>query len=152
MPLYENAVSLIRQNLIAIQGGAKPPMQVIGKFTDEQFSEINRIRVEKNKDELKNNEIVFIGKHLYNSRSNDGYTINDMILQIISALDESSKACHHGKMSGIQNQTPRDDGLQNQVKDMAVFEMTTKKPRAELFSVIPKGDQNKPTPKSKSSP
>jgi len=33
------------------------------------------------------------------------------------------------------------------VLDRAIFECTQRKPRAELFSVIPKGDTRKPTTK-----
>ncbi|MFA9487035.1 hypothetical protein LU276_08525 [Moraxella haemolytica] len=38
----------------------------------------------------------------------------------------------------------RDDGYGNMVWDWAIFEMTAKQPKIELFSVIPKGDDNKP--------
>jgi hypothetical protein len=47
----------------------------------------------------------------------------------------------------MQNPNARDDGYGNQVFDRAVFEMTAKKPRAELYSVIPKGDKLKPNKK-----
>ncbi|OAU96701.1 hypothetical protein AO385_0014 [Moraxella catarrhalis] len=48
------------------------------------------------------------------------------------------------RMTAIQSITPRNDGYGNLVTDRAIFELTAKKPRAELFSVIPKGDNNKP--------
>ena len=46
--------------------------------------------------------------------------------------------------TALINNTPRNDGYGNQVNDLAVLELTSRKPRAELYSVIPKGDDNKP--------
>lgn len=85
-----------------------------------------------------------MGRHLYNSRSKDGYNIEDMILQISSSLSEYAVVVINDKMSGIRNPNPRDDGYTNLVNDQAVFEMTARKPKAELYSVVPKGDNVKP--------
>jgi hypothetical protein len=47
-------------------------------------------------------------------------------------------------MSAIKNPTERADRYGNQVRDEAVFECSTKHPRAELFSVVARGDKIKP--------
>ena len=96
MPLYENAIQTIKNNLQQLQNGES--------------------RVKK-----------------------DGYKISDLIQQITNAISENSKVIITERMTVIQNQTPRNDGYGNIVNDRAIFELTTKKPRAELFSVIPKG-------------
>lgn len=90
-----------------------------------------------------------MGRHLFNSRTADGYTIDDMVLQIQSALSEQSLAIVNPKMSTIQAVIGRDDGYGNTVLDQAIFKMTQRKPRAELYSVIPKGDRNKPPRRKK---
>ena len=51
-------------------------------------------------------------------------------------------------MTTLENPLGRADGYGNTVHDRAVFECTTKKPRAELFSVMPKGDSRKPIMKN----
>ena len=45
-----------------------------------------------------------------------------------------------GSMTSLMASQPRDDGYGKQVRDHAVLELTARKPRVELFSVIPKGD------------
>lgn len=116
-------------------------------FTEKQVNDINaQQRVRKQHDIEQ--EIVFVGRHIYQSRSRDGYTIHDMWLQIESALSAASIVIAGPKMTTMQNQTHRGDGYGNAIRDMAVFELTARKPRAELFSVIPKGDDgNKPITK-----
>jgi hypothetical protein len=116
----------------------------IGRFTAAQFSEINIARKDFRLPELQSNEIVFIGRHFYEGRSRDGYTIDDMIAQIVSGLDETACVVVSPKMSCLRNLAGRYDGYGNKVFDQAVFEMTSRKPRAELFSIIPRGDNIKP--------
>lgn len=86
-----------------------------------------------------------MGRHHYESRVvRDGYNIDDLLKQIESALSDKSRIIMAQRMTAIQSITPRNDSYGNLVTDRAIFELTTKKPRAELFSVIPKGDNNKP--------
>ncbi|RKV85588.1 MAG: hypothetical protein D8H97_02950 [Neisseria sp.] len=145
MPLYPNATQLITQNLNAIAKGDRAKFVAIGNFTELQFQEINVYRNSMGLPPLEQNEILYMGRHHYESRSaRDGYTIADMLAQIQSALSESSVVVMNARMTAIENQTPRDDGYGNQVTDRAIFELTRKKPRAELFSIIPKGDNIKP--------
>lgn len=142
MPLYDNAIDTIRTNLEQLANGERPKFVAIGYFTDEQFSKINEFRLANDLPPLEQNEILYMGRHHYESRVNrDGYKINDLIEQIQSSLSEHSQVIMAQRMTAIQNQNPRNDGYGNLVTDRAIFEMTSKKPRAELFSVIPKGDK-----------
>lgn len=146
MPLYENALEIIRQNLEQLQNGERPKFQAIGKLTDEQLNTINQKQFEKGLPTVECNEILYMGRHHYNSRVvQDGYTILDLLKQIESVLAESS-VIENNKV--LRSTIKRNDGYGNMVSDWAVFEMTAKRPRMELFSVIPKGDDKKP-PKSK---
>lgn len=146
MPLYNNALEIIQTNLEQLQNGERPKFIAIGYFTDEQFTKINEFRIANDLHPLEQNEILYMGRHHYQSRvEKDGYKISDLIKQIINALSENSEVIITNRMTAIQNPAPRNDGYDNMVNDRAIFELTSKKPRAELFSVIPKGDNNKPT-------
>lgn len=144
MPVYDDAEDRIRFNLLRIEAGERAPLTAIGSLTPIQFEELNVSRAKFDLHLLEQNEIIFIGKHLYNSRMKDGYTIDDIIAQIVSALSENSVVDISATWSRIDNPVPRSDGYGNSVHDRGVFEMTAKKPRAELFSVMPKGDDIKP--------
>ena len=134
----------MREHLKRLSNGDKVPMIVIGRFTEVQFAAINAGRTALDLHNLEQNEIVFIGRHLHTSRSKDGYHITDIVTQIASALCEEALAHIDTFVSYTQNPLAREDGYGNYVHDRAVFEMTARKPRAELYSVIPKGDQIKP--------
>lgn len=145
MTLYPNAAQLITENLNALAKGERAKFVAIGNFTEQQFQEINAYRISNGLPPLEQNEILYMGRHHYESRVvRDGYNIADILLQIQSALSESSVVVMNARMTAIENQTPRDDGYGNQVTDRAIFELTSKKPRAELFSTIPRGDTTKP--------
>lgn len=115
-------------------------MVAIGRFTDKQLSDVNAVRRGLDLNEISDPEIVYIGRHHYVSRSVDGYTVEDMWLQVRSALDASAVVKASPKMTTMQNPAERADGYGSQVRDLAVFELTQRKPRAELYSLIPKGD------------
>lgn len=142
MPLYTNALELIRSNLEQLRDGERPKFVAIGKLTDQQLLVINQKQEQAGMPTVQCNEILYMGRHHYNSRAiKDGYTIDDLLKQIESALSESSIVENNKVLKSI---TLRDDGYGNKVEDRAVFEMTAKRPKMELFSVIPKGDNNKP--------
>lgn len=144
MPLAIDARDRIRANLLAVSRGQRVDIITIGTFTIPQFVMINTARISLDLHPLELNEILFMGKHLHKSRAADNYTIEDMVAQIESALCEGAEVSMSKFMSCLQNPTARADGYGNMVHDRAVFEMTARKPRAELFSVIPKGDVAKP--------
>lgn len=148
MPLYFGMKCVLRAHLERLALGEKVPMVAIGRFTEVQFHAINAGRAALDLHVLERNEIVFIGRHLFESRTKDGYQIDDIVTQILSALSEEAVAQIQTFVSCTQNPNARDDGYGNLVFDRAVFEMTAKKPRAELYSVMPKGDNIKPTKKA----
>ena len=65
-------------------------------------------------------------------------------MQIEYALADTAIVLPILKMTATRSATLRSDGYGNYVFDEAVYELTQRKPRAELFSVIPKGDKIKP--------
>lgn len=144
LPLYHDAEERIKFNLRRIESGDHPSMLAIGFLTETQLHELNLGRSNLDLHLLDQNEIVFIGRHIFNRRSKEGYSIDDIVEQIISALSHSSVVSISRAWSRIDNPIPRADRYGNLVKDRGIFEMTAKKPRAELFSVMPKGDNIRP--------
>jgi hypothetical protein len=144
MPLRTEAPALIRTNLEQIEAGQKARLVEIGALTSKQVADINKHRAAQGLVPV-NAEVVFIGKHIYQSRiAKDGYTIDDVIDQITNALHSDSLVLDTSKMTAMDNSNLRADRYGNQVRDRAVFECTARHPRPELFSVIPRGDLIKP--------
>lgn len=144
MPLAPNARDKLRVNLQKLSVGKKPPPVVIGQLTEEQLTKINAQRSAEGLPEI-TGEVVFVGKHIYESRVlRDGYSIDDVIDQITSGMDANAVVVELEVMTAIENKTPRADRYGNMVTDKIVFECMGKYPRPELYSVIPKGDTNKP--------
>src|SRR5450830_852671 len=147
MPLYTNAIYLVRANLVQIHEGGRASLIVIGELTQTQFADIHVEQTKYSQPLLQSPEIVFLGRHFYNSRMvKNAYTIDDLLLQVESALDVTSQVIPTNRMTGMKSTVLRNDGYGNQVYDQAIFEMTSRKPRAELYSVIPKGDHISPSP------
>ncbi|WP_369988911.1 hypothetical protein [Pseudomonas xanthosomatis] len=145
MPLFENADYLIMANLQQLASNYRVRAVEIGRFTAGQFEAINRQKQGQGLPLLEDPGIVFIGSHAYRSRViRDGYTIDDMLVQIRSALAVTSiwKSATH--MTALRSTIGRHDGYGNEVFDEAIFELTARKPKAELYSIVPKGDRNKP--------
>lgn len=150
MPLYKNAEYLIRANLNEIAQGHRVRAVAIGVLTDVQFEAINRQKLSQGLPLLESPEIVFLGKHAYKSRVvRDGYTIDDMVTQITCALAETAIAVASPRMTALRSTELRQDGYGNDVRDEVIFELTARKPKAELYSVIPKGDAIKPKRQAK---
>jgi len=134
----------MRANFEKIRDGKRPGLVIIGSLTVEQLQAINANRAVEELPPIAA-EVVFVGRHIYQSRVvKDGYTIEDVLDQIYSAMDECAVVVGTLKMTGIENPSLRADRYGNRVNDRAIFECTTRHPRPELFSVIPKGDLNKP--------
>jgi hypothetical protein len=143
MPLFENALDAIRANLEAVGRKERVKLISIGALTESQLAGINRYRNDHGLPPI-SGEIVFIGSHIYKRRIlEDGYSIEDVLDQIASAFDPGSTVIN-GKMSAIKNPTERPDHYGNRVRDEAVFECSAKHPRAELFSIVARGDKIKP--------
>jgi hypothetical protein len=146
MPLFDIALSLIQKNLERIHAGRRPHFAIIGELAKHQLEAMNALRSKSGNSPMES-QILFIGKHLYKSRFlEDGYRIDDILDQVSSSLHLDSIVSDNPiGMTTMQNPNPRADRYGNtQIKDQAVFECTGKYPRPELFSVIPKGDKNKP--------
>lgn len=138
------AEARVKANLRTIAAGGRAALIAIGVFTQKQWNDINTVRRDLRLHERESAEIVFIGRHLHTSRAPDGYIVDDMWARIASACSESSGVHVNPGMTALQNPHGRDDGYGNTVRDQAIFECTRRKPRAELFSVIPKGDGARP--------
>ena len=154
MPLYPHAVDLIRENLEQIARGRKVKPVAIGALTEDQLNAINRHRQQQNPNlPAVIGEVLLFGSHIYKSRCiRDGYTIDDVIDQIVSAMDSQSVLVENLPMQAIENPIERDDRYGNLVHDRAVFECMGRRPRPELYSVMPKGDRIRPIEKQKGRP
>jgi hypothetical protein len=144
MPLNDDAPRLIRENLLMAAAGRKPRIAVIGTLSDEQLQAINAERATRKMRPI-TAELMFDGRHIHKSRiEGDGYSIDDVVQQITASLNVRSIARITPKMTVIQSQIERRDGYGNMITDEAVLECSMRFPRAELYSVIPKGDNIKP--------
>lgn len=147
MPLYENAIALMRANLEAFARGERPPRVEIGELTQKQLQALNDHRLAGNpalKPVLAT--VVFIGRHVYLRRiRDDGYTIDDAIDQISAAMSATAVFDGGTPMQRIKSATNRADRYGNaKIRDCMILECTAHRPNPELFSVIPKGDLIKP--------
>ncbi len=141
MPLFEGIEGEIRAHLKHIAEGVRLRPMLIGQLTAAQHDAINVARTAHGLPGLELPEIVFLGRHLHQSRIvRDGYTIDDVIAQMTSALAESAVVHASSKMTTVRSIVVRVDRYGSAVRDMAILELTARKPRAELYSVIPKGD------------
>jgi hypothetical protein len=148
MLLHAGALTLIRNQLELIAQNKKVSIIVIGQLTNHQHAEISRLRMAIDLPPLDSPDLVYLGRHHFESRHRDGYSIEDMLLQINSVLSATSVIEQTKRMTALTSVGKRDDGYGNLVSDRAILELTSRKPRAEVYSVIPRGD-NRFNPKSK---
>lgn len=143
MPLFADGLKKIRLNLHRIAAGERPKVVKIGVFTEAQLDQINEKRKEIDLKPIKA-VILFFGRHLYQSRcKSDGYTIEDVLVQIESAFSVDSLVdCERG--TALVSQRDRDDRNGKKIRDEAVFECTQRHPNPELYSIIPRGDGKNP--------
>jgi hypothetical protein len=141
MPLYDNAERLIRGNFAVVKRGGKPAAVAIGYLTADQMDQINTLRRHRNFPEIIE-EVVFVGKHMFESRViQNGYTVDEVLIQIESAMCTRSRLIASPKMTVMENPGPRLDGDGSWVRDQAILECTARHPHPDLYSVIPKGDR-----------
>jgi hypothetical protein len=144
MPLLDGAPAAIRANLDKITNRQRARLVAVGRLTDCQLDAINQSRKATGHPPIEAT-IVFLGQHIYNSRVlRDGYTIDDVIDQITSALDAVAVVISTPRMTVIENPNPRADHYGNAVRDRAILECSARYPKPELFSVVPKGDVMRP--------
>jgi hypothetical protein len=144
VPLLVTARRIMRVNLEKIRDGKHPPRIIVGTLTQAQLNAINAQKLEESLPIIVE-EILFIGRHIYESRvMEDLYTIEDVLDQIYSGMEPDSTVVKEGWMTGMKNPKKRLDRYGNQVNDVVVFQCYSYHPNPELYGVIPKGDTNKP--------
>ncbi len=132
-------------NLERIHRGERPRYVVIATLTADQLTAMNALRLARRYSPMEA-DVIFIGKHIYNSRlARDGYNFCDIIDQLENALADESIMADTPPMTSMQNPQARVDRYGNSnIRDLVVFECSLRYPRAELYSVVPKGDGLKP--------
>ncbi|KVL90766.1 hypothetical protein [Burkholderia stagnalis] len=142
-PVKDGALKGARGLLEALARGERPRPIDIGNLTPDQLSALNAARAQNGLPDV-GGDLWYRGAHHYQSRSADGYSIDDMLKQIESGLSPQSQVQvdRFGRPS-LVNPSARADGYGNNVNDTVTFETSGKK-NPELFSVIPKGDYKKP--------
>ena len=150
MPLYDDACERIKQQLEQIAEGQRVPLIEIGSLTFQQHQHVREIRASLELPDVESPAIVYIGHHHFASRSAQGYTIDDMVRQICACTDADAQVLLFRRMTMLRASNLRADGYDNWVRDEGIFELTRRKPRIELFSVIPKGDHISPLRKRQS--
>ena len=141
MPLYPNIENEIRAHMSRIAEGERVKPIAVGRLTDDQHQAISRLRFSVGLPGLDDPEILLLGRHIHQSRIvKDHYRLDDVLCQIRSSLAETSVVHGSSKMTVVKSTVPRADGYGSMVRDEAVLELLARKPKAELFSVIPKGD------------
>jgi hypothetical protein len=139
MPFDNDALSRIRLQLETIAKGTKPRLIGIGSLNRGQLQEINQHRAMNGFSPIVA-DILFDGRHLYKSRCvEDGYTIDEVIEQLVSAFSETSTVVL-GRSTVLANSVPRIDRQGRMIRDEIVFECTARHPHPELYSVVPRGD------------
>ena len=149
MALYENARELMRANLESAaiwwaserSARKRQPMVRIGALSPEQVTTINRQRKDEADLPAVVAEVLFDGRHMYESRClEDRYTIDD-VLDMVEASFQDTSAVGPGWSTILISVTPRVNADGRTIRDEAVFECHGKfLPHPELRTVIPRGD------------
>ncbi len=147
MPLHDEATERIRAQLHRIAVKERVPLIDIGYFTYQQHQRINAERTLHDLPLIKLANLVYVGRHHYDGRIEQGYTIDDMVLQIQAATAADCDIFVARNMTVLRAPLPRPDGYGNQVLDEGIFKLTKNQDQLELFSVIPKGDKISPLQK-----
>jgi hypothetical protein len=138
---------LIEANLYQLEKGERVSRVNIGTLTSQQTETLNNLRETLGLPPV-SGKLFFMGRHMYNSRcAQDGYTVNDVMDQLRAALNASSiiDVTKGGRSTVLRSSAFRSDNYDNHtVLDEVILECTSKNPLAEVFSVIPKNDFNKP--------
>jgi hypothetical protein len=150
VPLYDDACDRLRRQLELIADGERVPLIEIGQLTFQQHQHVREIRASLELPDVESPAIVYIGHHHFASRRAQGYTISDMVKQISACTDADAQVMLFRRMTMMRACSLRADGYGNWVRDDGIFELTRRKPRIELFSVIPRGDRVSPLQKQQS--
>jgi len=144
MPLYVYGIDLIRKNLEAMHAGQRVPRIKVGRLTKTQIEAVNA-QQDARALPFSIDEVVFVGRHIHKRRIlGDGYTIDDVIDQVESAMSEGSEVIANDYMTAMRNPIARADRFGNLVHDEVILECSRYRPNPDIFSVVPKGDKIKP--------
>ncbi len=89
--------------------------------------------------------MVFVGRHIHKRRIlGDGYTIDDVIDQVESAISQGSELIANEYMTAMRNPIAPADRFGNLVHDEGILECSRYRPNPDIFPVVPKGDKIKP--------
>lgn len=104
----------------------------IGTLTQVQLAAINANRAAlKNPAPPIEAEIVFVGRHLYNSRVvKDGYTVAEVLVQIQNALSERARFVRTLRATLIQDPTARRNSFGDSIHDEGCFGVLRKVSKA----------------------
>jgi hypothetical protein len=149
MVLLNGALDQICAQLEKISAGEKVGPITIGHLLPQQVEMLNSFRSSLKLSHV-GSELIFVGRHIHKSRIlGDSYCVADVRCQLESALGITSVIHITPRGSTLlRSAIYRNDGFGNSVRDEAVLELSGRTPLIEVFSVIPKGDKNKP-PKQK---
>lgn len=145
MPLFSDGRDLILHQLYRLAHGESVGIVEIGHLTDAQFNNLCEMKLELEHPVPGSPILVYKGKHHFESRVlKDGYCIEDLAIQIECALSVDSVVIIEKHMTALVSQLTRLDGYGNTVRDRAILELQQRKPKGEVYSVIPKGDRGGP--------
>ncbi|WP_103035311.1 hypothetical protein [Castellaniella caeni] len=144
-PVRPGAVNELRGLLEALQRGERAKPVDVGVLTPQQFQQLNAMRQANGQPELATPNLIYKGRHHLESRSKDGYSIDELLKQIESGLSADSIVTQTRRNPVLVNPNVRMNESGSLVNDTAVINGQMDG-RGELFSVIPKGDRPKKKP------
>lgn len=150
MPVNADLIYAICAHLERIKNGQKPRMMDIGEFTPAQFALINQERQKHELPTLGSAVITYHGNHHFRRRClDDGYKIPDLAEQLRAGLSATATVLVGPRITSLKSTVGRADGYGNIVLDEVVLECTLRYPKAEAYSVSPKGDKGGPNKNKK---
>lgn len=135
--LLPGALISARGLLEEVAKGGKPKAIDIAELTPKQFAELNDARRGFGQPEFTRPVVIYNGKHHYQSRSADGDSIDEMLLQIANSLDDQARVVSSNRGPALQNPQTRINLRGETVQDRAVLEGGGDRP-TWLYSAIPK--------------
>lgn len=137
MAVLPGALDRARGLLGELAQGQRPQPIDIAELTAQQFSDLNAARKSRGQPEFTRPTVIYNGKHHYQSRSADGDSIDEMLLQIANSLDDQSSVVMSPRGPALQNPQSRVNPRGETVRDRAVLEGGGDRP-TWLYSAIPK--------------
>lgn len=145
MPFYHHKKEELHSQIKSLINGDRVPVIEIGYLTQEQHDAINQGRSALDYPPLESPKILYLGKHHVGSRhGKDGYNADDILEQIMHILDTEVDIPITPRQTKMVSKTSRLDAYGNTIIDTGILELMSRRPKAELYSVIPKGDNIKP--------